>query len=140
MLNSLQADIAALKKATLADAGPVLLRLFQSLEFNEYAVVNGLLPAGIRECNYTYIYGGVIIMDTPTRPNSPTRMGSSNFLETEGPEGSSPASTHRCISLDGSSKDSYDLEMDMLAYVKGLVTVKSIRGEENHKVEEYSLP
>jgi hypothetical protein len=35
MLDTLQADIAALKKAMLADAGPILLRPLQSMEFHE---------------------------------------------------------------------------------------------------------
>jgi hypothetical protein len=139
MLDNLQADIAALKTATLTDAGPILLRLLQSMEFREYAVVNGLLPAGVRECNYTYTFGGVIIVDTPTRPSSPTNIGGPNFIEREGPEGSSPASTHRNISVDGSLENSYDVETDMLAYLKGVAIVESICGEESRKAEDHFL-
>ena len=46
---SIQGDLDALSKATLAAAGPILLRLLQSTEFRDYAYKQGGLSAGKRD-------------------------------------------------------------------------------------------
>ena len=46
---SIRGDLDALSKATLAQAGPILLRLLQSTEFRDYAYNQGGLSAGKRD-------------------------------------------------------------------------------------------
>lgn len=41
-----QKDLAILANASLAEAGPILLRLLQSAEFREYTRAHGILPTG----------------------------------------------------------------------------------------------